>query len=44
MRYQISPRGDGLYSVIDIRTCQVMYVGSLAGARQAQAMLIAHAR
>lgn len=39
MRYQISPRPHGKYAVVDTRTGQVRYVGSLDGARQAQATL-----
>jgi hypothetical protein len=39
MRYQISIRGGGQYAVIDTRTGQTRYVGSLEGARQTQAQL-----
>lgn len=44
MRFQSSPQGNGQYAVIDTRTGQVRYSGSLAGARQAQACLIARDR
>jgi hypothetical protein len=44
MRFQISMQGGGKYAVIDIRTRQVRYVGSLDGARQAQARLLASER
>lgn len=37
--FQIRIGGGGLYSVVDIRTGQVRYSGSLDGARQAQAQL-----
>lgn len=39
MRYQISIQGGGKYAVIDTRTGQIRYTGSLDGARQAQASL-----
>ncbi len=39
MRYQISIQGGGRYVVIDTRTGQTRYSGSLDGARQAQAQL-----
>lgn len=39
MRFQLSPRPNGQYAVVDVRTGQVRYVGSLDGARQAQALL-----
>ncbi len=39
MRYQISIQGGGSYAVIDTRTGQTRYSGSLDGARQAQAQL-----
>jgi len=39
MRYQISTQGGGQYAVIDVRTGQTRYCGSLDGARQAQAQL-----
>lgn len=39
MRYQISMQGGGRYAVIDTRTGQTRYSGSLDGARQAQARL-----
>ena len=38
--FQISPRPNGQYAVIDIRTGQVRYVGTLDGARNAQGSLI----
>lgn len=41
MRFQIRQRADGAYDVIDITTGQIRYTGSLAGARNAQATLIA---
>jgi hypothetical protein len=44
IRFQISQQGGGQYAVIDIRTRQVRYLGSLDGARQAQARLMAGAR
>jgi len=44
MRFQISPQGNGQYAVIDVRTGQTRYSGSLDGARQAQASLNASAR
>lgn len=44
MRFQISQQGGGQYAVIDIRTRQVRYCGSLDGARQAQARLNASER
>jgi hypothetical protein len=44
MRFQISMQGGGKYAVIDIRTRQVRYVGSLDGARQVQARLLASER
>lgn len=44
MRFQISPQGGGKYAVIDTRTRQTRYVGSLDGARQAQAQLNAGGR
>jgi len=40
MRFQISQQGGGKYSVIDIRTGQIRYTGSLEGARQVQAQLL----
>jgi len=39
MRYQISMQGGGRYAVIDTRTGQTRYNGSLDGARAAQASL-----
>lgn len=39
MRFQISQQGGGRYAVIDVRTGQTRYSGSLDGARQAQAQL-----
>lgn len=39
MRYQIDQIGGGQYVVIDVRTGQTRYRGSLDGARQAQAQL-----
>ena len=39
MRFQISMQGGGKYAVIDVRTGQTRYCGSLDGARQAQAQL-----
>lgn len=39
MRFQISIQGDGRYAVIDMRTGQVRYCGSLEGTRQVQAQL-----
>jgi hypothetical protein len=44
MRFQISMQGGGKYAVVDTRTRQIRYVGSLDGARQAQARLLASAR
>jgi hypothetical protein len=44
MRFVISQQGGGRYSVIDTRTRQVRYTGSLEGARQAQASLLASVR
>jgi hypothetical protein len=41
MTFQISQQGGGQYAVIDARTRQVRFVGSLDGARQAQARLMA---
>lgn len=41
---QISPGANGQYSVINIRTGQTIYTGSLAGARQIQAQQIARTR
>jgi len=41
MRFQISQQGGGQYAVIDIRTRQIRYCGTLEGARQAQARLLA---
>ena len=43
MIYLIRPRSDGAYDVVNIRTGQVHYTGSLAGARNAQATLQARA-
>lgn len=43
MRFQISQQGGGQYAVVDIRTGQIRYCGSLDGARQAQARLLATA-
>lgn len=42
--FQISPRPNGQYAVIDIRTGQVRFVGGLDGARNAQSSLIASSR
>jgi hypothetical protein len=39
MRFQIRPEGGGTYAVVDVRTGQVRYRGSIDGARQAQAQL-----
>ena len=39
MRYLIEPRPFGRYAVVDSRTGQVRFVGSLDGARSAQATL-----
>ena len=39
MRFQVSIQGGGKYAVIDTRTGQTRYSGSLDGARQAQAQL-----
>ena len=39
MRFQISMQGGGRYAVIDVRTGQTRYSGSLEGARQAQSRL-----
>jgi hypothetical protein len=39
MTYQIRPLGNGRYEVVNARTGQVRYSGSLDGARQAQARL-----
>ena len=39
MNFLIEPRAFGKYAVIDRRTGQVRYVGSLDGARQEQATL-----
>jgi hypothetical protein len=44
MRFLISQQGGGQYAVVDSRTRQVRFVGSLDGARQAQARLLAGAR
>lgn len=44
MNYLIDQTGGGQYIVIDRRTNQVRYRGSLDGARQAQAQLNAGAR
>lgn len=44
MRFQISQQGGGKYAVIDIRTRQIRFCGSLDGARQAQARLMASER
>lgn len=44
MRFQISQQGGGKYAVIDVHTRQIRYVGSLDGARQAQARLMASQR
>lgn len=43
-RFQISQQGGGKYAVIDSRTRQVRYLGTLDGARQAQARLNAQGR
>ena len=40
-RFQISQQGGGRYAVIDMQTRQTRYVGSLDGARQVQARLMA---
>lgn len=40
-RFQIQVLGNDKYAVIDIATGQTRYVGSLDGARQAQARLMA---
>lgn len=39
MLFLISPKGNGKYEVVDTRTGQVRFSGSLDGARQAQAQL-----
>lgn len=39
MRYQLSPRPRGQWAVVDVRTGQVRYLGSLDGARAAAASL-----
>lgn len=39
MRFQIDQIGGGQYVVIDVRTRQTRYRGSLDGARQVQAQL-----
>lgn len=39
MRFQISPRPNNQAAVIDIRTGQVRFVGSVSAARQTQAIL-----
>lgn len=39
-RFQISQQGGGKYAVIDTRTRQIRFVGSIDGARQAQARLM----
>lgn len=44
MRFQISLRPNGQAAVIDVRTGQVRFVGTVAGARAAQANLNAGAR
>jgi hypothetical protein len=44
MRYQISIQSNGRYAVIDVRTGQTRYEGSVDGARQAQAQLEQAAR
>ena len=44
MRFQISQQGGGQYAVIDVTTRQIRFTGSLDGARQAQARLLASAR
>lgn len=44
MRFLISQQGGGKYAVIDARTRQTRYIGSLDGARQAQARLNASER
>lgn len=44
MRFQISQQGGGQYAVIDVTTRQVRFCGSLEGARQAQARLLAGGR
>lgn len=42
--YLISIQGGGKYSVVDQRTGQVRYTGTIDGARQAQAQLMAGGR
>lgn len=37
MTYQLRTRGDGKTEVVNVKTGQVRYVGTLEGARQAQA-------
>jgi hypothetical protein len=44
MRFQLSIQGDGRYAVVDVRSGQIRYCGSLDGARQAQAQLNAGGR
>ena len=44
MRFQISQQGGGQYAVIDVTTRQTRYCGTLEGARQAQAHLMAGGR
>jgi hypothetical protein len=39
MRFQLYTRGDGRYEVVDVRTLQVRYVGSVHDALNAQAAL-----
>lgn len=39
MTYQIRPLGAGRYEVVNVRTGQVRYSGSIDGARAAQASL-----
>jgi hypothetical protein len=41
---EISPRGDGKYAVINRATGQTVYVGSIDGARRAQAVGLAAIR
>lgn len=43
-RFQILPLSDGAYAVVDVRTGQFRYRGTIDGARQAQAQLSAGER
>lgn len=43
-KFQILPLSGGVYAVVDVRTGQFRYRGTLEGARQVQAQLVAGER